>query len=88
MWAPGEVVLGVHEVRNVIRTGGMGLVYRVRHRGWGIDLAVKGELTPRQQKVSLTCIAGDWLATQAPAGSGESRRPPSPTPTTTCSKAS
>jgi WD40 repeat protein/serine/threonine protein kinase len=35
------VVLGLYEVREVFTGGGRGLVYRVRHRGWGIDLAVK-----------------------------------------------
>ncbi|MEU5520602.1 serine/threonine-protein kinase [Streptomyces sp. NPDC047860] len=49
MWAPGDVVLDVYEVREVIRTGGMGLVHRVRHREWGVDLAVK---TPRPELVA------------------------------------
>jgi serine/threonine protein kinase len=47
-WEPGEVVLGVHEVRAVIADGGMGLVHRVRHRGWDVDLAVK---SPRPEFV-------------------------------------
>jgi WD40 repeat protein len=34
------VVLGLYEVKQV-HEGGMGLVYRVRHRGWDLDLAVK-----------------------------------------------
>ncbi|OKI36960.1 hypothetical protein A6A29_41200 [Streptomyces sp. TSRI0281] len=49
MWAEGEVVLGIYEVREVIRAGGMGLVYRVWHRGWGVDLAVK---TPQPEMAS------------------------------------
>ncbi|UOX92560.1 protein kinase [Amycolatopsis sp. FBCC-B4732] len=49
MWAPGDVVLGVYEVRDVVTTGGMGLVYRVWHRQWGMELAVK---TPRQELVA------------------------------------
>ena len=40
-WRPGDVILGLYEVREVFTGGGRGLVYRVRHRGWGIDLAVK-----------------------------------------------
>jgi WD40 repeat protein/serine/threonine protein kinase len=40
-WQPGDVILGLYEVREVFTGGGRGLVYRVRHRGWGIDLAVK-----------------------------------------------
>ncbi|WP_395292569.1 protein kinase [Kitasatospora hibisci] len=47
-WRRGDVVLGLYEVLDVVRTGGMGLVHRVRHRGWDIDLAVK---TPRQSLV-------------------------------------
>ncbi|MBE1493468.1 serine/threonine protein kinase/WD40 repeat protein [Amycolatopsis lexingtonensis] len=49
MWSPGDVVLGVYEVRDVVTTGGMGLVYRVWHRQWGMELAVK---TPRPELVA------------------------------------
>src|SRR5438067_514842 len=40
-WAVGDVILGLYEVRHVHTAGGMGLVYRVRHRGWHTDLALK-----------------------------------------------
>jgi len=40
-WKPGDVVLDLYEVREVFTSGGRGLVYRVRHRGWNMDLAVK-----------------------------------------------
>ncbi|MFG2606389.1 protein kinase [Streptomyces sp. NPDC048514] len=40
-WRRGDVVLGLYEVLDVLDGGGMGLVYRVRHRGWHTDLAVK-----------------------------------------------
>jgi WD40 repeat protein/serine/threonine protein kinase len=40
LWRVGDVILGLYEVR-AIHEGGMGLVYRVRHRGWDLDLAVK-----------------------------------------------
>jgi WD40 repeat protein/serine/threonine protein kinase len=40
-WQPGDLVLGLYEVTGVLGQGGMGRVYRVRHRGWGLDLAVK-----------------------------------------------
>jgi WD40 repeat protein len=40
-WKPGDVILDLYEVREVFTSGGMGLVYRVRHRGWNLDLAVK-----------------------------------------------
>jgi len=37
-------VLGLYEVTAVLGQGGMGRVYRVRHRGWDVDLAVKAPL--------------------------------------------
>ncbi|MBY8858244.1 protein kinase [Nocardia sp. CA2R105] len=40
-WRVGDVVAGLYEVREVITSGGMGLVYRVWHRGWRMELAVK-----------------------------------------------
>jgi WD40 repeat protein/ribosomal protein S27E len=43
-WQPGELVLGLYEVRGVLGQGGMGRVYRVHHRGWDLDLAVKAPL--------------------------------------------
>ncbi|GAA3455626.1 WD40 repeat domain-containing serine/threonine protein kinase [Dactylosporangium matsuzakiense] len=52
MFRVGDILLDTYEVRDVIRSGGMGLVYRVHHRGWGVELAVK---TPRPE------FAGDAL---------------------------
>ncbi|MFU8874707.1 protein kinase domain-containing protein [Micromonospora sp. SL4-19] len=60
-WAPGDIVLDLYEVRDVVRTGGMGLVYRVRHRDWDVDLAVK---TPRAE---LVASAEDLAAFEAEA---------------------
>ncbi|MEV5385464.1 serine/threonine-protein kinase [Streptomyces sp. NPDC052721] len=40
-WRVGDRVLGVYEVTGALGQGGMGLVHRVRHLGWGTDLAVK-----------------------------------------------
>lgn len=51
LWRPGEVILGLYEVLSVIETGGMGVMYRVRHRGWEMDLAVK---VPRPALVAST----------------------------------
>ena len=48
-WAIGEVVEDLYEVRDIF-PGGMGQVYRVHHRGWDVDLAMK---RPR----------ADWLET-------------------------
>jgi serine/threonine protein kinase len=41
IWEVGDVILGLYEVRDVFTGGGMGLVYRVYHRNWDMDLAVK-----------------------------------------------
>ena len=43
-WKEGDVILDLYEVKGVLGEGGFGKVYRVRHKGWNIDLAVK---TPR-----------------------------------------
>ncbi|MFF7190988.1 protein kinase [Streptomyces sp. NPDC008222] len=40
-WRVGDVVDGLYEVAAVLGRGGMGVVYRVRHLMWGVDLAVK-----------------------------------------------
>jgi WD40 repeat protein/serine/threonine protein kinase len=40
-WKVGDVILDTYEVKQIHEGGGMGLVYRVRHRDWGLDLAVK-----------------------------------------------
>ncbi len=40
-WSAGDVILGLYEVKGVLGEGGMGRVYRVHHRGWDVDLAVK-----------------------------------------------
>ncbi len=43
-WRVGEIVSGLYEVTAVLGQGGMGRVYKVRHRGWDMDLAVKTPL--------------------------------------------
>lgn len=40
-WQVGDRILGLYEVKQVHEGGGMGLVYRVHHRDWNLDLAVK-----------------------------------------------
>ncbi len=40
-WRVGEVILDTYEVVDMIGQGGMGVVYRVYHRDWDLDLAVK-----------------------------------------------
>ncbi|MGE0489452.1 MAG: protein kinase [Vulcanimicrobiota bacterium] len=40
-WKPGHVFDGKFEVKDLVGYGGMGAVFRVRHREWNLDLAVK-----------------------------------------------
>ncbi|MGI5439773.1 WD40 repeat domain-containing serine/threonine protein kinase [Streptomyces shenzhenensis] len=65
-WRRGDVVLGLYEVLDVSDGGGMGLVYRVRHRDWNTDLAVK---VPRPELVAgaagrsgFETEAGTWVS--------------------------
>jgi tetratricopeptide (TPR) repeat protein len=45
-WRVGDVVLDLYDVTGILGEGGMGRVYKVHHRGWGVDMAVK---TPRPE---------------------------------------
>ncbi|TYB41847.1 protein kinase [Actinomadura chibensis] len=47
-WRVGERLLGLYEVKGLLGAGGMGVVHRVRHLGWDLDLAVK---SPRVELV-------------------------------------
>ena len=40
-WSPGDVILDLYEVKGLLGKGGMGLVYKIHHREWDVDLAVK-----------------------------------------------
>jgi serine/threonine protein kinase len=40
-WKVGDVILDLYEVKQIHEGGGMGLVYRVHHRDWNTDLALK-----------------------------------------------
>jgi WD40 repeat protein/serine/threonine protein kinase len=64
-WKVGDVILDLYEVKQVHRSGGMGIVYRLHHRGWGVDLAMK---SPRLQRVAddrakalFEQEAGTWI---------------------------
>ncbi|WP_250038374.1 serine/threonine-protein kinase [Paractinoplanes maris] len=59
-WATGEIVLGQYEVLGDSQAGGMGVVHRVRHLGWEVDLAVK---TPRGSAsfALFEAEAGTWI---------------------------
>src|SRR5438105_5813813 len=64
-WKPGDVILGLYEVREVFTGGGRGLVYRIWHRGWGIDLAVKSPrpeyFRTEQDKADFEEEAKTWV---------------------------
>lgn len=40
-WQVGDVILDTYEVKEIFTGGAMGLVYRVYHRNWNVDLIVK-----------------------------------------------
>ena len=40
-WKTGDIILDLYEVTGFLGKGGMGSVYKVLHRDWGIELAVK-----------------------------------------------
>lgn len=57
-WSIGDIILNTYEVKEIYSSGGMALVYRVHHRGWGIDLAVK---TPRPELLSSADAAESFM---------------------------
>jgi WD40 repeat protein len=40
-WNVGDVILNLYKVTDILGEGGFGKVYKVRHPGWNINLAVK-----------------------------------------------
>src|SRR3989338_4291530 len=62
-WQPGDVVLDLYEVKSVLGQGGMGKVYRVHHKGWNLDLAVKSPSAFRsdEQKQTFISEAETWV---------------------------
>lgn len=64
-WQVGDVILNRYEVREKFEGGGMGMVYRVHHRVWDMELAVKA---PRadffqtiEQKENFEREAETWV---------------------------
>ncbi|MBI5395728.1 MAG: protein kinase [Verrucomicrobia bacterium] len=43
-WKVGDTILDTYEVLGVLGQGGFGKVYKVRHKSWNVDLAVKSPL--------------------------------------------
>ena len=58
-WNVGDVILDLYEVKHIHKTGGMGLVYRVHHRNWNIDLAVK---SPRADFFETEADKDDFIS--------------------------
>ncbi|MET7394899.1 serine/threonine-protein kinase [Dactylosporangium sp. NPDC005572] len=61
VWRVGDVVDGRYEVLKVHEQGGMGLVYRVRHREWAVDLAVKSP-RPEVPRDAFVAEAETWVS--------------------------
>ncbi len=65
IWQIGDVILDRYEVKQVFTSGGMGLVYRVHHKDWNMDLAVKSprpEFFQSQQQIeSFEREAETWV---------------------------
>ncbi|MFZ4589351.1 MAG: protein kinase domain-containing protein, partial [Ignavibacteria bacterium] len=40
-WNIGDVIADIYEVTGILGEGGMGIVYKVHHKEWDLDLAVK-----------------------------------------------
>lgn len=68
LWQIGDVILNQYEVIDKLGEGGMGTVYKVRHHGWDIDLAVKSPrpetFAAEQGKINFTHEAETWVNLQ------------------------
>jgi WD40 repeat protein/serine/threonine protein kinase len=64
-WKVGDVILDLYEVKQIHEGGGMGLVYRVHHRAWNTDLAVKSPrndyFQTEEQKENFTRECEAWI---------------------------
>ncbi|MBM4046270.1 MAG: tetratricopeptide repeat protein, partial [Planctomycetes bacterium] len=64
-WNVGDVILNLYEVKGVHTGGAMGLVYRVHHRAWNVDLAVKSPrrdyFKTEQQKENFVRECETWV---------------------------
>jgi predicted Zn finger-like uncharacterized protein len=64
-WNVGDVILDLYEVTGVLGEGGMGKVYKVHHRGWNLDLAVKcpkpDYFKTAPQKETFTAECETWI---------------------------
>ena len=65
VWNSGDVILDLYEVKEIHTSGGMGLVYKVHHKGWNVDLAVKSPRSDffqtEQQKQNFIRECETWI---------------------------
>lgn len=66
IWKIGDLILDRYEIKQIFTGGGMGLVYRVHHRDWSMDLAVKSprpEFFQTQQQIeNFEREAESWVS--------------------------
>jgi serine/threonine protein kinase len=64
-WKIGSIIDGKYEVLDMLGRGAMGIVYKVRHREWDLDLAVKMPLSHLlanpEFKARFTLEAQTWV---------------------------
>ena len=64
VWKPGDEILGLYRVEDVIETGGMGRVYIAHHKGWNVKLAIKSPnemmLSDRNNFARVLREANSW----------------------------
>lgn len=61
-WQAGQTILNTYQILSELGKGGFGKVYRVRHRGWNIELAVKRALNlDEKSKQIFTEEAEKWV---------------------------
>ncbi|MFW6267608.1 MAG: protein kinase domain-containing protein [Marinilabiliaceae bacterium] len=64
IWQPGEVLDNKYKIQEKIGQGGMGVVYRVSHMDWGIDMAMKTpimEMTDASARERYVQEAQTWI---------------------------
>jgi len=61
-WQAGQTILNTYQILSELGKGGFGKVYRVRHRGWNIELAVKRALNlDEKSKQTFSDEAEKWV---------------------------
>jgi WD40 repeat protein/serine/threonine protein kinase len=64
-WEEGQTILDLYEVKKVHTGGGMGLVYKIHHKNWNMDLAVKSPradfFKTEEQKKSFIDECKTWI---------------------------